>query len=285
MSSIIIETFQMYQLFFILSTKRLKILINLIFLTILSCLYFGDYIVNNDFLSDVELYYTTKNHIKENELFIEGDECRHIATVMRHRKDDVIYVTNGEGKIYKTELNEVSSNLITAKVIESYLYEDNFENVYLCLPRLKSNDRFEYALEKSVELGISNFLIFDADKSVVKGRKLIRWQKIVIAAMKQSLRSFMPEINFKNHIDDIVELEGIKILFDQKAEVSFVDFVNSQRESFKSDKKYYFIFGPEGGISQKELEKLDDVKIVKLTGNRLRTETAVVSAASIITTT
>ncbi len=239
----------------------------------------------NDFLSDVELYYTPKNQVKEKQLNIEGDECRHIATVMRHRKGDIIYVTDGEGVIYRTALKEISSSLITADILEFYEYEDDFKNVYLCLPRLKSNDRFEYALEKSVELGISNFIIFDADKSVVKGRKLIRWHKIIIAAMKQSLRSFMPEINFKHHIDDIVELEGIKILFDQKAELSFVDFVNSQRDSFKSDKKYYFIFGPEGGISQKELEKLDDVKIVKLTGNRLRTETAVVSSASIITTT
>ncbi|MGD8778277.1 MAG: RsmE family RNA methyltransferase [Ignavibacteria bacterium] len=239
----------------------------------------------NDFLSDVELYYTPKNLIGNDSLKIEGDECKHIATVMRHRKGDVIYVTNGEGVIYKTCLNEVSQNLITADIIELYKYEDDFKNVYLCLPRLKSNDRFEYALEKSVELGISNFIVFDADKSVVKGRKLIRWQKIAIAAMKQSLRSFMPEMNFKNHIDDIVELRGIKILFDQKAEQSFVDYVNSERESFKSEKNYYFIFGPEGGISQKELEKMDDVKIVKLTGNRLRTETAVVTAASIITTT
>ena len=209
-----------------------------------------------------------------------AEESKHISRVMRHTTGEEIFVTDGKGSIYKTSIIEVCSSTVTLRIVGTRTYENKFDNVTFCIPRLKSNDRFEFALEKSVELGITNFLVFNSDRTIAKGEKLDRWNKITQAAMKQSLRSYLPKIQFVKSIERIIQLEGKKYLFDQNADIKLKDHLINHSD-FNSDQNY-FIFGPEGGLSEKEISDLDSSELVALTPNRLRSETAIVTAASIL---
>ena len=245
------------------------------------------------FLSDVELYYSEK--VRGKQIEITGEECHHIKDVMRHKVDDEIYVTDGLGTIYHSKILGISKNKIECQSFSSTQYENKLGKVTFCVPRMKSSDRFEFALEKSVELGITNFIVFESKRTIAKGEKIDRWQKVLTSAMKQSLRSWLPKISYAKSIGEIIKQNGTKILFDQNSDKTFQSILNSQLTIGNC----FFIFGPEGGFEKGEL-RIDPLRLtscearngacadeggelqIRLTENRLRSETAIVTAASML---
>ena len=217
-----------------------------------------------DFLSNIELYYSSLP-LKNDVLVIDGDEFNHLTKVMRHKAGDTIYV--------KLDL--------TCRVIEKTNYENIFEKIVFCLPILKSTDRFEFALEKCVELGITNFVVYKAERSISKGNKIERWNKIALAAMKQSLRSFLPKIEVAKSVSELNNLEGNKILFDQLFTES-IKIYGKKISSETLSSNQYFIFGPEGGLTENEIQTFSNPQKLKLSSNRLRSESAAVYAAVIL---
>lgn len=232
--------------------------------------------LQQDFPSKIELYYTAEK-IENGIISISGEEANHILNVMRHKVKDVLYVTDGKGSFIKSRITSAEKKRITAEIIESKIYERKFAEYVFCLPRLKNADRFEFALEKCVELGINRFIVYDAEKSVAKGDKTERWNKIALSAMKQSLNFYLPEISYKKSLQEIPK-DGIKIMFEQEFGLSLQDFIASGKTN--KDNDYYLIFGPEGGLSVSEQNLKGEIIRLHLTYNRLRTETAVIMAAS-----
>jgi 16S rRNA (uracil1498-N3)-methyltransferase len=194
---------------------------------------------------------------------------------MRHSVGDEIYVTNGYGKIFLTETKDIDKNSLTAVVKKVFDYENKMGNIFFCVPKLRYSDRFEFALEKCTELGITNFIIFDSERAIHKSDKKERWEKIVLAAMKQSLRSYLPEITV-NSLKNIYNLDGNKIILEQNSGKRISQL------KINPEEKYYFIFGPEGGFTNEELELFNKNDFYSLADNRLRTETAVIKCASIL---
>ncbi|MEW6653815.1 MAG: RsmE family RNA methyltransferase [Bacteroidota bacterium] len=229
------------------------------------------------FLSDTELYFW--ENVNGNTIEISGEEFHHIKDVMRHKEGDEIFITNGKGVIYKTKINLIEKKLLSADIAASILYANELSNVTFCIPRLKSADRFEFALEKCVELGITNFIVFDSNRTVAKGEKLYRWEKILISAMKQSLRAWLPKVSYCKSINEIIALEGKKYFLYQNAESTLSNLFSNQSLLNSS---LFFVFGPEGGFSNEESIVMSEENKVKLTENRLRSETAIVAAASVL---
>jgi 16S rRNA (uracil1498-N3)-methyltransferase len=229
------------------------------------------------YLSNIELYYSHPDSFTGNSVKVIGEEFSHLTRVMRHKIDDDIYVTNGCGEIYTCRITDVDKTFLTAEILSIEIYGNKFQNIYFCIPKLKSPERFEFALEKCVELGITNFIIFESMRTVAKTNKVERWEKILLAAMKQSLRSYLPKIHSLTNFKNILELDGTKILFEQNAEKKLSEL------KLSDDKNYYFIFGPEGGLDKKEIELAGSENLFQLTENRLRSETAIVFAAAQIT--
>lgn len=225
-------------------------------------------------LSNIELYYTPPEFVSENEVILSEDEFKHAVKVMRNAVGDELYTTNGEGSIYQSRISSIKKDSLDAQIIKTYKYIDKGRDLVFCIPKLKNPERLRFAIEKSVELGITRFKIFESKNTVSKTSNLKRLQKIAIAAMKQSLRSYLPLIEFDT-FDKIIKSDGDKIFFDQKAKNDF----NSGTKFLKSA---FFIFGPEGGFDNSELKKIDVDKIFNLAKNRLRTETAIIKCASIL---
>ena len=232
--------------------------------------------MDNNFLSNIELYYSSPENFAGKSVILRGDDFHHITRVMRHTEGDEIYVTNGLGVIYRGKLTTIAKTEAISSIESEYKYENKFANITFCLPKLKSSDRFEFALEKAIELGVVNFMVFSSARTVTRGTKLERWNKIAIAAMKQSLRSYLPVLT---EIKSIAQLPGKDceiIVFEQNS--------NQKLDQLKIDgtKNYYFVFGPEGGLSEDELKLFPGKQIYNLAENRLRSETAIVKCASLL---
>jgi 16S rRNA (uracil1498-N3)-methyltransferase len=225
-------------------------------------------------LSKVELYYTPAELISDNEIILVEDEFKHSVKVMRSSAGDDLFVTNGEGSIFKSKILSVNKKKLTAKINNQYKYKNESENIIFCIPKLKNPDRLKFAIEKSVELGITNFRIFESKNTISKTSNLKRLQKIALSAMKQSLRSFLPELEFDT-FDGLFRNDHEKFVFDQNAREEFTGGMEFSKPAF-------FIFGPEGGLDQSELNKAGQTRIYKLTDNRLRTETAIVKCAAVL---
>lgn len=231
--------------------------------------------MKNNKLSNIELYYSSEYNISGETISLTGDEFNHAVKVMRSKIGDTIYITNGTGLIFKTEILSIKKDKLSAKIIETIKTENKFVNIFFCIPKLKNPDRFKFAIEKCVELGVTNFIIFESKRTVAKGMNIIRWEKIALAAMKQSLRAYLPKIKLAKNLSDIAELNGEKIIFEQNAERKF-------QFDLEVDEKHYFIFGPEGGLTVDELKLFDTDLIYSLSDHRLRSETAIVKVASLI---
>ena len=226
-------------------------------------------------LSDIELYYTPPEFITKDKIVLADDEYKHCCKVMRNSIGDVIYITDGEGKIYKTEIEKIGKDNLSGKILDTISYKNEMKNIYFCIPKLKNPDRLKYALEKCVELGITNFILFESKRTIGSVKNIERFNRILLSAMKQSLHAFMPVVETAP-LKSIIKYPGVKILFDQGSENQF-NFKNNLSET------YYFLFGPEGGFESGEIEMIDSSNRFVLSNYRLRSETAVIKCASLLT--
>lgn len=195
---------------------------------------------------------------------------------MRHVPGDILYVTNGEGKIFKSVIQAFEKDSVQLSAVEEYSFENKFRHINFCIPKLKSNERFEFALEKCVELGVTNFIIYESSRTISKGEKAERWNKILLSAMKQSLHSYLPIIKGVTTLKKISSFEGEKILFEQHTTNLFKGI------EFQKGKDYYLIFGPEGGLTTDEITLFGSANVFNLAENRLRSETAIIKAACLL---
>lgn len=225
-------------------------------------------------LSDIELYFTPKELIAHDRLILEGDEFHHSVNVMRNSVGDLLYITNGEGIIYKTEIRSISKNQLSAIILEKKEYINKAGNLWFCIPALKNPDRLKYAFEKCVELGITNFILFNSKHTISKKLNPEKFQKTTLAAMKQSLRAFLPQLDSAS-FNDITNLDGHKILFDQNEKLEF-------EGKIELNKPTYFLFGPEGGFDQSEINSVPAERRFSLSTHRLRSETAIIKCASLL---
>jgi 16S rRNA (uracil1498-N3)-methyltransferase len=229
-----------------------------------------------EYLSNIELYFCKIVNKEQNCFFLEDDEFKHCIKVMRNKKAQQIYATDGTGNLFKAEIAEINKNTLKAEILNTITYQNSNSNITFCIPNLRNPERLKFAFEKCTELGFTKMIIFNSARSVNKNINISRLNKIVLTAIKQSLRTYLPEINSAEEIKSINSSNKIVILFDQHSDMQ----LNSL--SINKDKEYLFVFGPEGGLTEEEIITLKPDKIVKLSENRLRSETAIIKAASIL---
>jgi len=225
-------------------------------------------------LSNIELYYTPKELIAEDQLILKGDEFHHSVNVMRNSVGDKIFITNGTGSIFTSKIVSINKKQLSASIVETKVLENKASNIWFCIPVLKNPDRLKFAFEKCVELGITNFILLTSKHTISKKLNPEKFQKTTLAAMKQSLRAFLPQITSAS-FEDIVEVDGVKMIFDQNATLEFDGKISLNKPS-------YFLFGPEGGFDRNEIEIVEHEKQFSLSTNRLRSETAILKCASLI---
>lgn len=228
----------------------------------------------------MEYYYCEYKNVSLslNELTIEGSEFEHITRVLRKRAGEEITVTDGKGSIYHCVISTVSRSKAHCKILgrQQNLFEPELKlRLYLSL--LKSRDRFEFAVEKAVEIGISSIVPVMTRHTVKKteftGTKLQRMNALIIRAMCQSQRCILPEF--------CPVLEFDEMIADSRAEESKIVMYEHSEDMSKTDIKgnsVALLIGPEGGFDASEIDLLlSEGWISRSLGKRkLRAETAVI---------
>ena len=219
----------------------------------------------------MQLFHHT--NAEEGAFILPPDESKHIVRVLRKSAGDVIQMTDGRGKLFEGIISEANKNQcrLQLKLIEE-IPPLNPELILVIAPT-KSSDRMEWLLEKAVEIGISRVVLVKSEHSERQKLKPERWERIMVAAMKQSLRFHLPEVTIMQNLNEVLEV--------LKADQQFMAHCDGdERLPFikvcKPGKSTAIAIGPEGDFSKTEIEIAKSNGWVGVTfgERRLRTETA-----------
>lgn len=225
----------------------------------------------------MQLFYNSTISEKDTSFVFDKEESKHIIKVLRKKESDILFVTNGLGFIFKTEIALASDSKCTVSILSFEKEEPPKVQLHLAVAPTKMNERYEWFLEKATEIGIQEITPIICDHSERKVVKNDRFQKIIESAMKQSLHYFIPKLNEPISYKEFIR----KDFFGQKliAHCEETD-KKSLKDALILSENITLLIGPEGDFSTKEIQlALENNYIpVSLGKTRLRTETAAVVA-------
>lgn len=209
------------------------------------------------------------------------EESQHCVKVMRHREGDKIVITDGKGMRYDCTLIRADARGCEVSVDESTEVPDRPYRLRLAVAPTKNIDRFEWFVEKAVEIGVTHITPIETENSERTRVRIDRLERIITAAAKQSLKYHLPVI------DEITPIG--KLLEDDTSEQKFILHCADTPKphlmnACHAQTDTLVLIGPEGDFSPKEVLKALEMgyKECTLGPERLRTETAAVVATNIV---
>ncbi len=225
----------------------------------------------------MQLFYSPDIPEDSNTFSFSREESKHIVKVLRKSVGDTLYITNGNGILFTAEIEFISNNKCTAKIVSKEKQDKRNYNLHLAVAPTKMNERYEWFLEKAAEIGIDTVTPIICDHSERKVIKKERFERILQSAMKQSLNCYLPKLNDAISFKDFINQEIKGQLFIAHCE-------DTDRKSLKNELKaktdVTILIGPEGDFSVKEIEMALKHNFIPVTlgTTRLRTETAAIVA-------
>lgn len=218
------------------------------------------------------LFYSTR--IENSLAFLDEEESRHLLTVLRRQPGDRLELTDGKGFFYTAELVETGKKGAVARILDTRPTEpERAGRLHIGIAPTKQMERLEWFLEKATELGIDEVTPLLCKRSERDTVRLDRLEKILVSAMKQSLRARLPRLN---------PLTPLKKVLENAAEAQkriawcATEPLPHLKNTLTPDQDALILIGPEGDFTPEEvamaLEK--GFSGVSLGSARLRTETA-----------
>jgi len=220
----------------------------------------------------MNLFYAPELTQFSKEYIFNKDESRHISKVLRKKKGEKLFLTNGKGGWFEAEIidNDIKKTLV--RIVSHRLLTRRNYRLHVAIAPTKSNERFEWFLEKATEIGIDEITPLLTEHSERKKINKDRYNKILISAMKQSLQAYLPKLNDFIKLNKFLE----QLSPDYKRFLAFCQSENFFKNSLSEVQDVLVIIGPEGGFSKNEVESMLTHAFipVRLSATRLRTETA-----------
>jgi len=211
---------------------------------------------------------------------LDKSQSHYVNKVMRVKKNETFSLFNGSGE-WEAKIKEISKGIVGFIITKQLRQKENTKEVWLAFSPIKSN-YFNFMIQKATELGVTKFLPIVFDRTVVRKINKERLQKIIIESAEQSNRINVPLMEQPQNLKKFLNENKNKI------DLIFTD-LNSQNKKLDtkelSKKPICLIIGPEGDFSESEREEIltfRGVKPFKINENILRSETAAISAISII---
>ena len=237
-------------------------------------------------------FFIDSGNIDGENAYVTGSDVNHIKNVLRMKERDEIKLSAGDGLLYTATISGFLPDRIVCRIIDCEGGKSELPAKIVLFQGLPKKDKMELIIQKAVELGVSEVVPVMMKRTIVKlednkkeQKKLERWRTISLTAAKQSGRDIVPEVS-----DFITFNEAVKRA--QSLEYNLIPYENEKgmdkaRELIKEVKNKNSIgifIGPEGGISEDELELAINAgaKPISLGNRILRTETAGLALISVI---
>ncbi|MCX6243244.1 MAG: 16S rRNA (uracil(1498)-N(3))-methyltransferase [Bacteroidetes bacterium] len=210
------------------------------------------------------------------------EESRHCTRVLRLMEGDTIYLTNGLGDLHKCIIRDANPKKCLLEVESvQHEYRKRLTWLHIAIAPTKNIDRFEWFLEKATEIGIDEITPLFCAHSERNRINRERMQKILVAAMKQSLKAYLPKLN--------EPVEYLKFIQREFPGQKFTGYCETGREEelhklYRKGTDVTILIGPEGDFSPEEIEQGKNRGLIPISlgKSRLRTETAGIVACNSI---
>ncbi|RFC55298.1 16S rRNA (uracil(1498)-N(3))-methyltransferase [Brumimicrobium aurantiacum] len=221
--------------------------------------------------------------LNQDKVTLPPDESKHAAKVLRMKCGDQMEIVNGKGVLFTGEIiDDAPKSVIVQKL--DYIQESPDEHhIHIAIAPTKNNDRYEWFLEKATELGIHEITPILCKNAERKRIKPERFQKILVSAIKQSKRLFLPKLNALTKVEDFISQHPSGLIahcYEEEDRNTTIAKSLSTNSSQFTKANTPILIGPEGDFTLNEIEKAlkNQYQAVTLGKTRLRTETAGVYA-------
>ena len=227
-------------------------------------------------MSNIRLFYSKSLSLNLTDK-LDKSQSHYVSKVMRLKEKEVFSLFNSSGE-WEAKILNITKSIVEFNVTKQLRQKENTIDLWLAFSPIKSN-YFNFMIQKATELGVTKFLPIIFERTIVRKINKERLEKVIIEAAEQSNRITVPSIE---------DPEKLKSFLSNDMDLIFTDLntANTKIDLTKlTTKPTCVIIGPEGDFSEQEREeilKFNGVQSVKINENILRSETAVISALSII---
>jgi|TARA_X000001036_G_scaffold225933_1_gene211375 16S rRNA (uracil1498-N3)-methyltransferase len=209
---------------------------------------------------------------------LDKSQSHYVSKVMRIKKSEVFSLFNSSGE-WEAIILDISKNIVEFNITKQLRQKENSKELWLAFSPIKSN-YFNFMIQKATELGVTKFLPIIFDRTIVRKVNKERLEKVIVEATEQSNRINIPTIEEPQSLDSFLN--------NNKTDLIFTDLNTTNKKidlNQLTSNPTCVIIGPEGDFSEEEREQIlnyKGVQPIKINENILRSETAVISALSII---
>ena len=227
-------------------------------------------------MSNIRLFYSKSLSLNLTDK-LDKSQSHYVSKVMRLKEKEVFSLFNSSGE-WEAKISNITKSIVEFNVTKQLRHKENIKDLWLAFSPIKSN-YFNFMIQKATELGVTKFLPIIFERTIVRKINKERLEKVIIEAAEQSNRITVPSIE---------DPQKLKSFLNNDMDLIFTDLntANTKIDLTKlTTKPTCVIIGPEGDFSEQEREeilKFNGVQSVKINENILRSETAVISALSII---
>ena len=209
---------------------------------------------------------------------LDKSQSHYISKVMRIKENEIFSLFNSSGE-WEAKILNITKSIVEFEITNQIRQKENQRELWLAFSPIKSN-YFNFMIQKATELGITKFVPIIFERTVVRKLNKERLEKVIIEATEQSNRINIPTLEDATNLEDFLKSSEMNlILTDLNSDNKKVDLEKL------TNKPVCIVVGPEGDFSENERGKIlsfKDVQAIKINENILRSETAVISAISII---
>lgn len=224
----------------------------------------------------MQLFFTEEIKPDFKNFILSEEESKHAIRVLRLQVGDKVHLIDGRGGLYEAEILDPHPKRTVLTILNvKENYQQSSYHLHIAIAPTKNIDRFEWFLEKATEIGIHEITPLICEHSERKEVKLDRLNKVIVAAMKQSLKAYIPKLN-----PAITFSQFCKQQESNTATKVIAHCIDSEKqylnEVLQSEQHYILLIGPEGDFSTLEIEQALNLgyQPISLGEARLRTETA-----------
>ncbi len=227
-------------------------------------------------MSNIRLFFLNSLSVNMNGK-LDKSQSHYLTKVMRINENEVFSLFNNNGE-WVAKILRISKSIVEFKVIKKLRQKEKIKELWLAFSPIKSNYQ-NFMIQKATELGVTKFIPIIFERTIVRKINKERFEKIIIEASEQSNRINVPLIEPTQNLDNLLK---------NSMDLIFTDLNSTNTKLDKSkftNKPVCIIIGPEGDFSEAEREKIlsfRGVQPFKINENILRSETAVISAISIV---
>ena len=227
-------------------------------------------------MSNIRLFYSKSLSLNLTDK-LDKSQSHYVSKVMRLKQKEVFSLFNSSGE-WEAKVSNITKSIVEFNVTKQLRHNENTKDLWLAFSPIKSN-YFNFMIQKATELGVTKFLPIIFERTIVRKINKERLEKVIIEAAEQTNRITVPSIE---------DPQKLKSFLNNDMDLIFTDLntANTKIDLTKlTTKPTCVIIGPEGDFSEQEREeilKFNGVQSVKINENILRSETAVISALSII---